>query len=139
MADPDDEIVLEWVEQIPDPDRLFMRVPVGWLPAGILHPGVFREIEGAISVDWEKYTTAQQTRDRARNPSKTGVVALVAGEVRAVDGLSVQHEPIRPNRSHSGIHGLSSSQALPPEESKTRRRSELFALIGEEGWEISPY
>src|SRR5579864_525058 len=115
MADPDSEIVQDWVEQIPDPHRLFMRVPVGWLsqPERQLHPGIFREIQGAISVDWEKFSTPQQTRNRARNPSQNGVISLVTGKVRAIEGLSVEHEPLRSNRSHSGIHGLTIPGSLP--------------------------
>jgi hypothetical protein len=139
MADPDNDIVPEWIENIPDPDRLFMRVANGWLPSRILHPGIFRETGGAVSVDWEKYSTAEQTRYRARNPSQFGVIALVAGKVRKIEGLSVQHEPIKSNRAHSGIHGLTISQTLPPEESKTKKRSDLFATIEQGGWEIDPF
>ena len=84
MADSENEIVQEWVELIPNPDRVFMRVPVQWLrsPAHQLHEGVFRETEGAMSVDWENYSTSKETRDRARNPRQNGVIALVAGDVR---------------------------------------------------------
>ena len=139
MADSDNNIVPDWIEYIPDPDPLFMRVAKGWLPSRALHPGIFREIAGAISVDWEKYSTAQQTRDRAPNPSQFGVIGLVTGRVRKIEGLSVQHEPTKKNRDHSGIHGLTISQSLPPEESKTKRRSDLFATIEQDGWKIDPF
>jgi hypothetical protein len=137
MADSENEIVQEWIEQIPDPDRIFMRVPTQWLPARQLHPGVFRETEGAISVDWERYSSAQQTRDRARNPSQNGVIALVTGHVRGIEALSVEHEPIRSNRAHSGIHGLTQPGSLPAEESKTKRRTLLLGQVT--GWEIDPF
>ena len=139
MADSEDEIVQEWVERIPDPDRIFMRVPLQWLrpPARQLHPGVFKETEGAMSVDWERYSTAQETRDRARNPTQNGVIALVTGNVRGIEGLSVEHEPIRSNRAHTGIHGLTQPGSLPAEESKTKRRTLLFDLVT--GWEIDPF
>jgi hypothetical protein len=140
MADPENEIVQEWIEHIPDPDRMFMRVHAQWLrpPARALHAGVFREIEGAISTDWEKYSSAQETRSRAKkNPSQNGVIALVAGDVRGIEGLSVEHEPIRSNRAHSGIHGLGQPGSLPAEESKTKRRVLLLGLVS--GWEIDPF
>jgi hypothetical protein len=139
MADSENEIVQEWIELIPNPDRVFMRVPVQWLrhPAHQLHEGVFRETEGAMSVDWERYSSARETRDRARNPSQNGVIALVAGDVRGIEGLSVEHEPIRSNRAHSGIHGLTQPGSLPAEESKTKRRVLLLGLVI--GWEIDPF
>jgi hypothetical protein len=115
-----------------------MRVPVGWLSSDRqLHPGVFRENEGAISLDWSKYATANQTRYRAFRPENNGIIALVAGQVRSISGLSVDHEPLKLNRAHSGIHGLTRSGALPAEESKTMRRSMLFDLV--DGWEIDPF
>ena len=136
MADSEDEIVREWVESIPDPDRLFMRVPLQWLPSGQLHPNVFREIEGAISADWERYSIPRETRLRARNPSQSGIIELIAGEVRSIESLEVEHEPLLSNRAHSGIHGLSKAGSLPGEESKTKRRLLLFNLL--RGWSIHP-
>jgi hypothetical protein len=139
MADSENEIVQEWIEHIPDPDRMFMRVHVQWLqpPARALHAGVFREIEGAISTDWEKYSSTHETQGRARNPNQNGVIALVTRDVRGIEGLSVEHEPIRPNRAHSGIHGLEQPGSLPAEESKTKRRVLLLGLVS--GWEIDPF
>jgi hypothetical protein len=139
MADSENEIVQEWIELILNPDRVFMRVPVQWLrlPAHQLHEGVFRETEGAMSVDWERYSSAQETRDRARNPRQNGVIALVTGDVRGIEGLSVEHEPIRSNRAHSGIHGMTHPGSLPAEESKTKRRALLLGLVT--GWEIDPF
>jgi hypothetical protein len=54
------------IEEIPDQDSLFYRVPVAWLrPADLnIIPGVFRENKGSISTDWDKYSTAAETRSR---------------------------------------------------------------------------
>jgi len=90
-----------------------------------------------MSVDWEKYSSAQETRERAPNPSQNGVIALVTGDVRGIEGLSVEHEPIRSNRAHTGIHGLARAGSLPAEESKTKRRVLLLGLVT--GWEIDPF
>jgi hypothetical protein len=60
-----------------------------------------------MSVDWEKYSTAEMTRARAINPAKNGVVSLEAGMVRAVEGLTVGHRPSKKanNRAHSEVFG----------------------------------
>jgi hypothetical protein len=98
------------VEDIPDGDRLFLRVHANDVRAsgGKLHPGVFREQRGSMSVDWEKYSTAEESRNRARHPERVGILALIAGYVRSIEGLTVLHEPDeeRRNRAHSGVHGI---------------------------------
>jgi hypothetical protein len=138
MVDPEHEIVQEWIEHIPGPERLFMRVHVDLVRTRQLHPGIFREHDGAISVDWEKYSRAEDTRGRGQSlPNENGVIALVTGDVRRIEGLSVEHEPLRSNRAHSGIHGLRRPGSLPAEESKTKRRYLLLGLV--KGWEIDPF
>jgi len=136
MADSEQEIVTEWIEQIPDHDRLFLRVHITWVPDRKIVPGIFREHGGAMSVDWEKYSTAEETRLRGRDPEKNGVVSLVAGAVRAIEQMTVEHEPIRSNRAHSGIHGLNSRGQLSAQVMKTMRRAKLFHLVKD--WEIQP-
>jgi hypothetical protein len=87
-----------------------------------------------MSVDWEKYSTAEECWQRARKPAENGVLGLVAGGVRAIEGLTVEHSPDRENnnRAHSNVWGL------PDEESEVRlrQREELFELF--RGWEIEP-
>lgn len=84
-----------------------------------------------MSVDWEKYSTAEDCRLRARVPEDNGVVSLVAGEVRAVGELDVLHRPEERNRSHSEIRGI---PAKNPEKTKVRLR--LFKQALRRGWEI---
>lgn len=51
-------------EDIPNEDSLFYRVPAAWLRADLkVSPGIFRENKGSISADWEKYSTAAETRE----------------------------------------------------------------------------
>jgi hypothetical protein len=114
-----------------------MRVHVKSLTERQLHPGIFRERQGAMSVDWERYSSAEDTRGRALSPDENGVIALVTGDVRRIEGLSVEHEPLRSNRAHSGIHGLTLPGSLPAEESKTKRRALLLGLV--DGWQIDPF
>jgi hypothetical protein len=70
MADSEESIVTNWIEEIPNQDRLLLRVHVSLVPNRKLHPGVFREHGNAISVDWEKYSTPEETRQRGRVPDQ---------------------------------------------------------------------
>jgi hypothetical protein len=91
-------------EFIPDGDRLYYRVHASYYPDGELRPGVFHDVEGGMSVDWEKFSTAIQARNRARVPEMNGVVSFVAGEVRQVPQI-VEHRPLDDNIAHSDIIG----------------------------------
>ena len=70
-----------------------------------------------MSTDWEKYSTPQQTRQRARKPEDNIVISLVAGDVRAIEGQRIEHEPIEPavedpgNRAHTEIFGEKTTEA----------------------------
>jgi len=58
-----------------------------------------------MSTDWEKYSTAQEARNRAKKPNENGVVKLNAGKVRELQGMSVRHTPESSNRAHSEVFG----------------------------------
>jgi len=64
-----------------------------------------------MSVDWEKYSTRLETRDRAKTPKENGVVSLNVGGIRAVPGQSVLHTPILENRAHTDVLGEKSPEA----------------------------
>lgn len=119
--------VVKWEsEQIPDPAELYMRVHTGQLPDGVLHPGVFKEQGDYLSVDWEKYSTKEESRRRAKEPGKIGIVTLIAGTVRAIEDLRVEHEPIPLNRAHSGIKGITIPDGNAAKIRKTKIRFKLF-------------
>src|SRR5437016_2790089 len=116
-------------EQIPNGDRLFMRVHKDLLVNGELVPGVFREHKGSMSTDWERYSTPQEALARSGKPKDNGIIALVTAGVRSVNPLQVVHEP-RPalnNRAHTNIYGLSE----PPPEAKIERRVKLLEMFHE--------
>jgi hypothetical protein len=117
------------VEPIPDADAVFYRVHSGDLLDGKLHPGVFRERNGGMSSDWEKYSTADASRLRARHPGRTGIVTLNVGPLRELT-LQVIHAPdyARDNRSHANISGMSAQ--------KLRIRTELYRRFG--SWTLRP-
>src|SRR5438552_4190603 len=104
-------------EDIPDTASMFMRVHKTFIAGDDVGPHAFRDHGRGLSVDWNKYSTALQTRDRARNPAHNGVITMVAGAVRAIEALVVEHEPIqensfdekgapvKANRAHSEVIG----------------------------------
>ncbi len=94
------------VESIPDVDNVFMRAHRMHFRNGQLQPGVFRQHGDGMSVDWEKYTTPQETRHRAAKPPDNAVLGATAGGIRKIGGLQVQHKPERINRAHSNVLGL---------------------------------
>jgi hypothetical protein len=132
MAHPAGEV--NWPsEDIPNHHRLFLRVNVGHVPSG-LHPGIFRENKGSMSTDWEKYSTPEETRQRAPRPERTGVVGLNVGDIRAIAELSVMHSPVRSpaNRAHTDVFGI----VQPDPIETTRIRSLLFERC--RGWLVEP-
>ncbi|HKG24248.1 MAG TPA: hypothetical protein VKB09_01305 [Thermomicrobiales bacterium] len=86
------------VEDIPDTDTLYMRVHRQWLRDGNVLPGCFQnrpdEATGAMSTDWAKYATPNETRQRAKRPEMNAVIALNVGQVRAIPEQRVVHSPV---------------------------------------------
>ena len=66
--------------------------------------GAFDPHNGGTSVDWDKYSTPEQTRARAKRPELNAVVRMGVGEIRGVDdALDVIHRPLPDNQAHSEI------------------------------------
>ena len=134
----DAEQVEIWpVEQIPNAARLFYRVHIGQLLDKQLHPGIFREQGGAMSTDWENYSTPEESRNRAAQPQQNGIVALVVATIHSIEPLKVRHEPTRTNRAHSAVHGLGASEDVSTKVRRTRIRAKLFEYF--HTWEIDPF
>ncbi len=93
------------IEEIPDKDRLFMRVHSNNTKNGLLIPGAFKNHNDGMSTDWSKYSIPEQTRQRAKNPSRNGVIEMSVKDVRAIPGQRVQHTPIPSNRAHTDVLG----------------------------------
>lgn len=104
------EIVPWEVEEIPDQDILFMRIPRIYFPDGILNPAAFHNTptrKDGMSTDWNKYSTARDTRRRSQRkpPEEHAVVQLVVGEVRKIPDQTVVHAPLLSNRAHTEVFG----------------------------------
>ncbi len=73
--------------------------------SGELEVGVFRAHDGGMSVNWEKYASAEATKQQAsRNPNDNAIICLVVGDIRAIKDLDVQHTPKPDNRAHSDLN-----------------------------------
>lgn len=105
----------EWaVEDIPGPDRLFMRVHSCYIKNEIeVIPGAFRDRGTSMSTDWEKYSMPTETRRRGKRPADNGVISLVVALVRSLS-LSVEHDPVNVpgnvNRAHTGVIGAKDTE-----------------------------
>lgn len=94
------DVEVDPVEEIPDEDRLYKRVHRKlFKDDGEVMTGAFHD--SALSVDWSRYSTPEQTRDRASsNPKDSAVIAMGVGAVRQVPGQTVQHTPKAKHRAH---------------------------------------
>jgi hypothetical protein len=106
------------------------------------HPP-FKENKGAISSDWDKYSTAAQTRARQGGPERFAILRMVVGKIREIDELTVFHSPIQniagqsDNRAHANIFGLESSMSTNVNLGRKERiRTELHRRFNT--WEIPP-
>jgi hypothetical protein len=71
---------VKWqVEHIPDDADVFMRAHRMFFRKRVLQPGVFRAHDAGMSVDWEKYSAPEDTRQRAADPQVNAVISLNVG------------------------------------------------------------
>jgi hypothetical protein len=110
-------------EIIPDEARMYMRAHAVYFKGPDLQPGVFKNQDGDMSIDWEKYSTPQEAQLRAKNPSKNAVICLLAEDIRDIDTLTLNHTPIPSNRAHSSVFGLPDDG-----ENLTQMRVELLKI-----------
>lgn len=110
--DGDEVTTSAWpVEPIPDGDRLFYAIHKMWLrkDGTRVAPECFEnrpdERTGAMSTDWERYSTAEEARQRRRVPSDNAIGMFVAGQLRAIPDQTVMHSPLPDNRAHTDIGG----------------------------------
>lgn len=104
---------LDWhVEAIPDEADVLMRAHRAFFRGKILQPGVFRLHKDGLSVDWEKYSSPEDTRARGRVPQENAVIRLPVLRIRKISCLDVSHVPEDVNRAHSHLVGLPSGEDL---------------------------
>jgi hypothetical protein len=99
-----DALIIVPIEYIPDADSVFMRAHQIHFRNGDLQPGVFKAQGGTgMSSDWSKYSSARETKERAKKPSENAVLRLMVGRIRTIPdfGLEVKHVPLPGNKAHA--------------------------------------
>jgi hypothetical protein len=101
---------MNWtVEYIPNSDFLYRRVHANILIIAQnwddITPFAFKDNNG-ISVDWNKHSTPEESRQRAVNPEQIGIIQIKVESARQFQNLSVDHTPLPSNRAHANINGL---------------------------------
>ena len=81
-----------------------------------MQPGVFRSHDGGMSVDWEKYSSPEETRQRSQIPQDNAVICLPVAKIRNISNLDVEHTPDHTpesmNRAHSDVVGFPEGEDL---------------------------
>lgn len=93
---------LRWpIEEIPDADSAFMRAHRDHFRDGELQPGVFRNHGNGMSVNWDRYASAEETRQQARkDPQHNAVISMPVIRIREINDLRVEHTP-EPTTEHT--------------------------------------
>lgn len=99
-------------EHIPDEDYLYLRVHRYHQEGGELNPSAIRDHDGGMSTCWERYSTAEEARQRAAHPEDNGVVRMLVRRVRGIPGVQVDHSPLPDNRSHTDVLGDKKDQEI---------------------------
>jgi hypothetical protein len=100
-----DEQVAFPVEIVPDLEAVLMRTHRSRMKDGLPRASAFEPHGGSMSVDWDRYSTAEETRARASKPQDNAVVSMGVADIRSIkDGLNVTHSPLPNNRAHSEVN-----------------------------------
>lgn len=99
------------IEKIDSSDKLYLRVSCQLFKKQRLSPSVIRQQgQDGISVDWSRYSTATECRDRGHNEGD-GVVSFEVGCIESKkvnilgmpEKLEVVHAPVDGNKAHALI------------------------------------
>ena len=120
------------IEDIPIDTKLFYRIHKVYIDESIndeykkIKPSAFdpqpKPKSTELSVNWDKYSTALQTKELARKPELNGVVSFEAKKIKSPEiNLQVKHSPSVINRSHSIIFNVDYYENDPEIRIKLRR------------------
>jgi len=102
--------VTKWpIEIIPDEDDLYYRIHKMFFEnvPNIIPSAGFRPQGNSMSTDWSKYSTPEESLQRANSPEDNRIVEMNVGDVRTIP-LTVNHAPdyMKMNRAHTSVFGL---------------------------------
>lgn len=126
----DQEKVVYAIEDINNDDKLFYRIHIIYIDPEIedsklkILPSAFdpqpKPNSVEMSVNWDKYSSAEETKNLARKPEKNGVLNFITSHVRNIPiNLKVSHKPSS-IRAHSIIHDVVSEENDPEIRMKLR-------------------
>ena len=103
-------------ENIPDFANLYMRVHRALVKRdGSIARSAFKDHNGGMSTDWDRYSTPEETRARGNKPPQDyAVVSMNVEGVRYIaPELEVNHTPDleRNNRAHTDVIGEKDTEA----------------------------
>lgn len=144
-------------ETIPNSDRLYMRVHATKVQDGRPELGIFSnrsnpsepDAPRAMSTDWCKYSTPQETQARALSslPAENGVISLNVGGVRGLYMQQVEHSPwyqdpedlkIPNNQAHTDVIGPKSPKEVNGADERIAVLTVRAGLLELSDWVISP-
>lgn len=64
-----------------------------------------------MSTDWDKHSTAEESRQRNPKPSHCGIAKLRVADIRAI-ALTVEHTPRDWNQAHSDVTGIGDDEEV---------------------------
>jgi len=107
-------------EEIPNDDKLYLRVHRSHFVEGELIPAAFRDRppppnedgKPGMSTHWCRYAEPEWIiSNLARSPQDTGIVSMLVQDVREIPGLTVEHTPRSGDRSHADVFGTKDVQS----------------------------
>lgn len=122
-----------WIsELIPDDDDLYYRIHKTFIKSTKIFKSGFRSRNGSMSTDWSRYSSPEESRERAKKPKENFIVKLNAGALREIP-MDVEHSPSIKfdNRSHTDVYGL---EGLDPDD-RNELRTKLKTISD---WVIPP-
>lgn len=116
------------IEEIPPEHDIYLRVHKKHVDGGRILDIAFKnradstqpERRAGMSMDWCKYSSPEDARQRARVPADNGIVKLNVGVVRLIPLQEVEHTPEPGNRAHTEVFGPKSPNDVPNEDASGR-------------------
>lgn len=94
-------------EEIPNEDQLYYRYHKQYYKnPGEIRASCFKIKNNVISTNWSKYSSPEETKSQANEPNDNGVIEIEVSDIRNINLLDVQHNPILGNIAHTHIVGF---------------------------------
>lgn len=96
-------------EHIPDEENLYYRIHKVFFKDNAIQPSAFTDKGNGMSMDWQKYSTPEESQIRSKVKADNGIVSFSASAIRSLN-LNLIHSPSKTNRAHSEAIGKKEPQ-----------------------------